>query len=85
MNKLIPSSLMTLAALIVGGCQEPTKPASGYFYTQRDRGQNIDSDSPSVPDTSGQVPGRPTGLGPDGSTPRSTEEMLQGSPATQPR
>lgn len=51
---------------LAAGCQEETKPRGGYFATRYDRGLNVDSDSPSVPERSVMSAGATTGNLPDG-------------------
>lgn len=64
-------TLLALCCLSAGalavGCQESTAPANGYFATRSDRGMNIDSDSPSVPERSGAGLGAASGNEPQGS------------------
>lgn len=50
----------------VGGCQEPTKPRGGYMGVRSDRGLNIDSESPSIPEVGGAGMGMGPGSDPQG-------------------
>ena len=66
-TKAIIAGICLAAATMAVGCQESTAPANGYFATKSDRGMNMDSDSPSVPERSGVGLGAGAGNEPQGS------------------